>query len=957
MVADRTQRWARISAAFDELVELPPRERAQRLAELTDSAPELVDELHALLAADVGTRGVLDCSLDAVVPELELTADDALHTWETPAGSLLGHYRLLEPIGQGGMGEVWLAERADGEYQQRVALKLLKRGMDTQAILRRFVQERSILARLRHRHIVRLLDGGMSADGRPWYAMEHIDGAPLREWASQAGLDVRARVELVACVADAVAYAHAQLVVHRDLKPGNVLVDADGEPHLLDFGIAKLLEQTDDLNLTGTGMRVLSPAYAAPEQILGQPISTATDVYALGTILYELLTGSLPHQRASRDPLALASELSLHTGIEKPSQAVQRSAPDTLARVYGGRRDGRRIARELGGDIDRILAMALRQEPERRYATAVAFAADLRAWLAGRPIAARPDSAGYRMRTFVRRHAFAVAAGLLVFVSLLAGLGVALWQAGVARAQAERAELVKDFMLSLYKESDPVARAQAQARSPRELVADGVARARVQLQRDPSLRLDVLADLGALAAAVGDVQLSAQVLDEVFTARSASEHAMSPTSAEIAAQLAGVRSMLGDNERARELAEAAVRTLRAHRGTAALSTAEAESHLARVLLLTGELDSALELSRSVHARYAAALGADDPETLARQFAVGVVLEQLTRLDEADHEFAEVAATIEQRFGPDHARMVRPLAMRADVARRQERHAEARALFARAVDIARSQLGSGHPVLGAQLMRYGDLLRRIGELDGATRALDEAEGCFAPTSSEAAQIWLFRGQLLRTQNRLEPAADAFARAHTAFLAALGPDSSFPWAASMLGAGVLLDLGRLSEAEPILERVLERQQAIEGPDSYDVAVGAGTLGRLRRLQGRHTDAVALQQRSVAILATLYGADNANTATARHELVLALLGAGESASAAAELDLLLQNLQAGTTIAAKEGDLRLQRARLARTLGDPARQTKEAAQALVLLRTATPVDDDGVAEAALLAGVALE
>ncbi|MBK7013954.1 MAG: serine/threonine protein kinase [Xanthomonadales bacterium] len=204
-----------------------------------------------------------------------------------PADGMAGAYRLLRLLGEGGMGVVWLGERTDGAYEQQVAVKVLKRGMDTHAILRRFLQERRILARLNHAHIVRLLDGGMTADGRPFYVMDHVDGAPITEHARRAALDPRARVSILVKVADAVAYAHTQLVVHRDLKPSNVLVDHQGEPRVLDFGIAKLIEESGEQTRTGTGLRVLSPAYAAPEQILGEAIGTPTDVYALGLMLCE----------------------------------------------------------------------------------------------------------------------------------------------------------------------------------------------------------------------------------------------------------------------------------------------------------------------------------------------------------------------------------------------------------------------------------------------------------------------------------------------------------------------------------------------------------------------------------------------------------------------------------------------------------------------------------------------
>src|SRR5690606_36456339 len=293
--------------------------------------------------ADATDNAFLDGGAAAISGMLE-TGDDG-----APADGMAGPYRLLRPLGEGGMGVVWLAERTDGAYEQQVAVKLLKRGMDTHAILRRFLQERRILARLRHPHIVRLLDGGMSADGRPFYVMDHVDGQPITAFAMQHALVVRARVGLLATVAEAVAYAHSQLVVHRDLKPSNVLVDQAGTPRVLDFGIAKLIEESGEATMTGTGMRVLSPAYAAPEQILGEPVGTATDVYALGLMLCELLLGELPPRRRAGRPEQPTLDAALEP-LDRASSLAGRMRPERIAALYGQPLDGRSLGREIAGD-------------------------------------------------------------------------------------------------------------------------------------------------------------------------------------------------------------------------------------------------------------------------------------------------------------------------------------------------------------------------------------------------------------------------------------------------------------------------------------------------------------------------------------------------------------------------------------------------------------------------------
>ncbi|MGB0135207.1 serine/threonine-protein kinase, partial [Dokdonella sp.] len=413
-----TERWTEIASLFDEWVELEPEDREKHLVELAGRDPGLAAEVRSLLQADIEENPLLDSQAVVAVPSV-LADLDAM-----PANGMLGPYRLLRSIGEGGMGEVWLAERTDGAYEQQVAIKLLKRGMDTHAILRRFLQERRILARLHHPRIVRLLDGGMSADGRPFYVMDFVDGKPITRHVVENALDLRSRVVLLAEVADAVAYAHTQLVIHRDLKPSNVLVDGEGKPRVLDFGIAKLIEESGEQTDTGSGLRVLSPAYAAPEQILGEAIGTATDVYALGLMLCELLTGQLPLHRNVATPALLALGAS-RDAADRASTLAVRLDSDQVHALYGNDVESRQLVRDLSGDLDLIIATSLHRESARRYPTAAALADDLRRWLQRRPIAARADSPGYRLKKFVRRHRVGVAATILIALSMLVGLGIA----------------------------------------------------------------------------------------------------------------------------------------------------------------------------------------------------------------------------------------------------------------------------------------------------------------------------------------------------------------------------------------------------------------------------------------------------------------------------------------------------------------------------------------------------
>jgi tetratricopeptide (TPR) repeat protein/tRNA A-37 threonylcarbamoyl transferase component Bud32 len=442
--------FGRLSRELDALFELSGPARAARLAALRAEDAPFADEVERILAADAES-GVLDAGIARAAPtvmsRLAVAGSDG-RALAAEAGRRIDHYRLVERVGSGGMGEVWRGERID-DFEQQVAIKLIRPLLDSPQLRERFARERRILARLDHPNIARLLDGGVTDEGIPWYAMEFVRGKDLVRHAQDETLDVRARVGLLLQVCDAVAHAHTQLVVHRDLKPSNVMVDADGRARVLDFGIARLLDDGAEIQLTGTGVRVFSPAYAAPEQIRGDAVGTSADVFALGAVLFELLTGQVPHPQRTASPDRLLAGLQSETAPQA-SQAQRRNS--AVASSQGSRQTG-----ALDSDIDTIVATALQPDPARRYAGAAQLAEDLRRWLDGRPISARPDTAGYRMRKFVARHRLAVGSASGVLLALIAGFGTALWQANVARAQAERATAeaakataIKDFLLASF---------------------------------------------------------------------------------------------------------------------------------------------------------------------------------------------------------------------------------------------------------------------------------------------------------------------------------------------------------------------------------------------------------------------------------------------------------------------------------------------------------------------------
>jgi serine/threonine protein kinase len=413
-------RWRQIEELFHQAADLAPADRAAFLRRACDGDEELQREVESLLAADASR----DTFLKAAVADATSLLPSAPDRSAGLIGKRIGPYSITRVIGKGGMGSVYGAVR-DDDIRMQVAVKLLARGTDTEAALGRFRAERRILAGLQHPNIARLLDAGATEDGLPYFVMEYVDGSPLLDYATP--LSTRQCLELFRSVCAAVQYAHQNLVVHRDLKPGNILVTADGTAKLLDFGIAKLLDPESagsTLTLTGTGVRLMTPDYASPEQVRGEPVTTATDIYSLGVILYELLTGRRPHHIETSSPAAIERAICLEEPT-KPSAVNPR----------------------LDHDLDNIVLLALRKEPQRRYASVEQFSEDIRRYLEGRPIRARKDTLGYRANRFVRRNKLAVAAAALVVLGTLTGLAAVNRQARRAEYRFQQVRKLADTVL------------------------------------------------------------------------------------------------------------------------------------------------------------------------------------------------------------------------------------------------------------------------------------------------------------------------------------------------------------------------------------------------------------------------------------------------------------------------------------------------------------------------------
>ena len=657
------ERLARLAQLIDELQALPVPARAAWLEALAAEDADLRSHLQSLRDEDdPGAASIEDAPEDVGVEPLDTLwrqapgrAFDILRhgdAAEPAAGQRIGPWRLLSLLGRGGMGVVWRAERCDGAFERQVALKLPLQGPAPARLAERFARERAILAALSHPNIARLYDAGVDAAGQPYMALELVEGEPINAWADRHSLGLRARVALVLQALQAVRHAHKHLVVHRDLKPSNIQVAADGTVHLLDFGIARLLDDgqpgppaTPDR--TEFGSAAMTPTYAAPEQIERKPTSTAADVYSLGVVLYELLAGVSPYRPAHAGRAALEEAILLADPVA-PSRAATLQAAERCGLTLPA------LRKQLQGELDAIVLTALRKPTVERYDSAEAMAQDLQRWLDGRPVLAHPDSAGYRLWKWLRRHRLASAAGALALLAMTAGTGVALWQADLARAQARRAEAeaaharreaervraVQGFLIDLFNEAGP-ARAQGRELTARDLLERGKRELSSRLKSEPESSAAVRGALIDIYLALGDEE-TALPLAEAQVAETAKLYGQRSVETGLALYVLGVtqarhgryepalsnlrqaQSVLApfaaaqpeawfdlpvvvasalDNLRRSEEATAilteALPRIQAHYGTRAWPVIEAEVLLSRLYVSGGRLREGVAVSRTI----------------------------------------------------------------------------------------------------------------------------------------------------------------------------------------------------------------------------------------------------------------------------------------------------------------------------------------------------------------------
>ena len=751
-----------------------------------------------------------------------------------PLGVRVGPYRIVSELGRGGMAVVYLADRVDGAFEQQVALKVVRRGIDTDEVLTRFRRERQILASLTHAGIARLLDGGETPDGRPYLVMELVGGEPIDRYCERRGLGVDARVDLCIAVARAVQHAHRHLVVHRDLKPSNILVTADGEVRLLDFGIAKLLE-TSPVEYaappTRTALRAMTPEYASPEQVLGGPITTGSDVYQLGLILFELLTGRRAQVLEGLGPADIERVV-----CQQPPPRP--SAVDHLPTS---------LRRQLLGDLDNVVLRALQKEPERRYGSVDRLLDDLVRYRAGLPVAARGDSIRYRAGKLLRRHrraAAAAAAVVLLVAAIVAFYSMRLAsERDRARREAATATAVADFLASLFRAADPVQSAGADV-TARELLRRGGERIDAELADQPEVQ-------SRMMDTIGDIYRSIDLLPAAIA-----------------------------------LHEKALDVRRRRLGARHPDVAQSQTRLATDLYFAGRYDEARAQFVQALEIQEAVLGPDHADLAATLGGLGLVHRRAGQPERA-RDFLERALTVRERaLGAEHPSLAVTANNLGLVHVRLRNFERARELFERAIAIHERQYGPDSPRVGGTLANLGDLFRETGDLQQARRAQERAlaivEKAYGPDHRDTATGLNALGQVLVEMRLYDEARPIFERARDTYVRALGPDHAYvAFPVENLG-DVFRATGEYRLAESHYERALEIRRSAFGDVHPNVGQALHLLGTLRVLMGDCPRATPVLHRAVDVIGRTMEPEHSWIGSSRLDLGWCEMQAGRYAEA---------------------------------------------------------------------------
>ena len=829
------RRWQLIQEVLDVALETDPARWSDVLGERCNGDPELQREVESLLARLDTAKGFLDAPPAAAAAAFVADSRDAIDN-DLNVGRRIGPYRLVRQIGHGGMSRVYLADRADGGFEQQVTVKLLRAGMDSPSDIERFRVERQILARLNHPNVAKLLDGGVTADGVPYLVMEYVEGETIDRYCKRCQLGLRERLALFLTILDATQYAHRNLVIHRDLKPANILVTTDGVVKLLDFGLAKMLEldpATSGDAMTGTAQRWMTPEYAAPEQIRGEPVSTVTDVYQLGAVLMELLTGSLPFGRRGRSAYELERAI-LNDDPAPPS---------------------------LSGDLDAIILKALQKEPENRYASVDAFADDIRRHISSHPVHARPPSAVYRTQRYLRRHRIEVIAAAGIALTLIIGTVVsftAARRALAARHNAEAAsnesEAVTTFLLDLFKANTPD-EPGTDSITARELLRRGVARAE-RLQGQPDAQARLFETTGRIDQRLGRYAEGQALIERALAVRRSAHGTFSPDVANTLLVVSEGYQRLGRISAADSAAREALTIQERILPTDDARIATTLDQLASVDMYRGDVEAAAShLRRSLDVR-SRALGANDTLTALSHLSYGSLLSRTGHATDAEREFRQALAIYERAHGSNHAQVAQSLLQIAYVISDDSaRWNEAEPLYRKALAIRRRVYGDQNLWVANAVHDFSEFLSMRGQhqqaIALAREYLDIMQRAYGNNHSSVAFATSRLAATLFQAGQLDEAEKLFTNAIAIEKRVRGPDHGNVGGHEVEFARLLIARDKLDSADALLSDAIRIREKIAGTRDPNSAIARGLRGTILMRQRDYASADSTIRDAIRIL----------------------------------------------------------------------------------------------------------
>ncbi|MDZ7717767.1 MAG: tetratricopeptide repeat protein [Balneolaceae bacterium] len=815
-----TENWQKIKQIFSNALEVESSERESFVKEACGDDRELLEEVQSLLDAHKNP-GPLDKSPEELKQSLF-----ARFKTDSYKDQVIGKYKIIREIGHGGMGSIFLARRSDGQYDQQVALKLLRTSFISDTQKQRFLAERQILASLIHKNIARLMDGGITQSGQPWFAMEYVEGLPIDEYCDKNHLTVKERLEIFKDVCNAVQFAHQKLIVHRDLKPSNIFVEDDGSVKLLDFGIAKALKPDEILGgsrpVTKTGLLPLTPAYASPEQIRGESITTASDIYQLGVLLYELLAGCTPYNVSGRSPSEI-EHIICESIPTRPSTAITK-IPDqdstvTPQQIGSVRKtDPEQLQRQLRGELDIIVLKAMHKEPDRRYESAGHFASDINNYLQGKPVSAHPDSYLYRSQKFIKRHKIGVAS-TAVIILLLIGYAVTITyhsqrtQTALEQAEqeTEKAEQVTEFMMGMFEASDP-SESLGENVTARQLLESGINQAE-QLQEQPEVQAQMLDLTGRVYMNLGEYEKADELLNRAYQIR---ENHFTPPHNDIAESLHNLGILYWNRAQ----------------------YSEAENYLR----------DALQMERELY-------GESDESIANTMTSLAIVLKELREFDEAEPYYRQALDMNREIFGESHESVAYDLNNIGNFMESQGEYTEARDYYLESLNLYRTLFGDTHPRIAASFTNLGRVSERMGKVEKAVEyhrdALKIRRNIFDQQHPDIAESLYHLGSALLDIEEYKESEVNLKQAlniQKNVLDSLHPDIS----QTLNSLGILM--GRIENykaSENYYRKSLEIQQSRLGETHSESGLTMNNLGLTLIRQEQYTEARQYLEQSLDVL----------------------------------------------------------------------------------------------------------